>query len=73
MIRFTLLLLVLAGLAGCNSRSASETGGHVLRNAAIKAGAGVAVDDRSTLHGGAGSAAVVSTNPNGRLTAVIVD
>ncbi|MCB9547926.1 MAG: hypothetical protein H6706_19070 [Myxococcales bacterium] len=71
MLRFSTALLVAAGLSACNTHSSSD--GHVLTNAAVQAGAGVAVDGQHTLQGGAGSAAVVSFNPNGRLTAVIVD
>ncbi|MEZ4475750.1 MAG: hypothetical protein R3F60_34120 [bacterium] len=71
MLRLCTALLVVAGLCACDSNSSS--GGHRLRNAAVQAGAGVSVDEQHTLHGGAGSAAVISTTPNGRLTAVIVD
>lgn len=76
MLRIATLICVVAGLMACDDASPKNLdvpAGHALRGASVQLGATVAVDSQHTLHAGAASAAVISTNANGRLVAVIAD
>lgn len=75
--RSFIALLCLAALTACTDPSPQPkpigVDRDVLGAASVQIGATLAVDNRHTLHAGAASGSVVSTNPTGRLVAVIAD
>lgn len=75
--RSLIALFCLAALAACDDRKPAPPGpsaeGEVVGAASVQIGAALAVDNQRTLHATSASGAVVSTNPNGRLVAIIAD
>lgn len=64
--------ILLMGLTACVDPTPTPDGQRLASGRAQAAG-GVAVDARHTVHGGAGSATVISTNGRHRLTAALAD